>query len=66
LFLNASTWWDKDVPEKAKGNPAYITVDVGTYNPLLGKAYSEIAAERRTMHKSQGFGAAKVRGVQEE
>lgn len=66
LFLNASTWWDKDLPEKAKGNPAYITVDVGTYNPLLGKAYSEIAAESRTMHKSQGFGAAKVRGVQEE
>ena len=66
LFLNASTWWDKDLPEKAKGNPDYITVDVGTYNPLLGKAYSEIAAESRTMHKSQGFGAAKVRGVQEE
>lgn len=66
LFLNASTWWDKDLPEKAKGNPDYITVDVGTYNPLLGKAYSEIAAESRTMHKSQGFGAAKARGVQEE
>ena len=66
LFLNASTWWDKDLPEKAKGNPDYITLDVGTYNPLLGKAYSEIAAESRTMHKSQGFGAAKARGVQEE
>lgn len=66
LFLNASTWWDKDLPENAKDNPDYITVDVGTYNPLLGKAYSEIAAESRTMHKSQGFGAAKVRGVQEE
>ncbi|HEY9081989.1 MAG TPA: PIG-L family deacetylase [Vicingaceae bacterium] len=66
LFLNASTWWDKDLPEKAKGNPDYITLDVGTYNPLLGKAYSEIAAESRTMHKSQGFGAAKVRGVQDE
>ncbi len=66
LFLNASTWWDKDLPEKAKGNPDYITLDVGTYNPLLGKAYSEIAAESRTMHKSQGFGAAKTRGVQDE
>jgi LmbE family N-acetylglucosaminyl deacetylase len=66
LFLNASTWWDKDLPEKAKDNPDYITIDVGTYNPLLGKAYSEIAAESRTMHKSQGFGAAKVRGTQTE
>lgn len=66
LFLNASTWWDKDLPDKAKGNPDYITIDVGAYNPLLGKAYSEIAAESRTMHKSQGFGAAKTRGVQDE
>ncbi len=66
LFLNASTWWDKELPEKAKDNPDYITIDVGTYNPLLGKAYSEIAAESRTMHKSQGFGAAKIRGTQTE
>lgn len=66
LFLNASTWWDKKLPEKAKDNPDYITIDVGTYNPLLGKAYSEIAAESRTMHKSQGFGAAKARGTQTE
>lgn len=66
LFLNASTWWDKELPEKAKNNPDYITIDVGSYNPLLGKAYSEIAAESRTMHKSQGFGAAKTRGVQTE
>ena len=66
LFLNASTWWDKELPEKAKNNPDYVTIDVGTYNPLLGKAYSEIAAESRTMHKSQGFGAAKARGVQTE
>lgn len=66
LFLNASTWWDKELPEKAKNNPNYITIDVGTYNPLLGKSYSEIAAESRTMHKSQGFGTAKTRGVQTE
>lgn len=66
LFLNTSTWWDKELPEKAKDNPDYITIDVGTYNPLLGMAYSEIAAESRTMHKSQGFGAAKTRGVQTE
>jgi len=36
--------------------------DVGIYNPLLGKGYGEIAAESRTMHKSQGFGSAKNRG----
>jgi LmbE family N-acetylglucosaminyl deacetylase len=39
-----------------------INVDVGEYNPLLGKSYSEIAAESRSMHKSQGFGVSAYRG----
>lgn len=39
-----------------------IKVDVGGYNALLGKSYGEIAAEARTMHKSQGFGTALQRG----
>jgi LmbE family N-acetylglucosaminyl deacetylase len=40
LFLNASTWWDKELPEKAKANPTeYTTIDIGTYNTLLGKSY---------------------------
>ena len=39
-----------------------IKLDVGGYNPLLGKSYGEIAAESRSMHKSQGFGSAKQRG----
>lgn len=63
LYLNTSTWWDKDLPTKATDNPEqYTTIDVGTYNALLGKSYSEIASESRTMHKSQGFGSGKVRG----
>lgn len=39
-----------------------IKLDVGGYNPLLGKSYGELAAESRSMHKSQGFGSAKQRG----
>lgn len=39
-----------------------IKLDVGGYNTLLGKSYGEIAAESRSMHKSQGFGSAKQRG----
>jgi LmbE family N-acetylglucosaminyl deacetylase len=63
LYLNTSTWWDKELPQKAKDNPGkYTTIDVGTYNTLLGKSYSEIASESRTMHKSQGFGSGKTRG----
>jgi LmbE family N-acetylglucosaminyl deacetylase len=39
-----------------------IPVDLGGYNPLLGTSYGEIAARSRSMHKSQGFGAAGRRG----
>ena len=37
-------------------------LDVGGYNPLLGKSYGEIAALSRSNHKSQGFGASASRG----
>ncbi|ANE52889.1 PIG-L family deacetylase [Flavisolibacter tropicus] len=36
--------------------------DVGGFNPIIGKSYGEIAAESRSQHKSQGFGAARTRG----
>ena len=39
-----------------------IKVNVGVFNPLLGKSYGEIAAESRSNHKSQGFGSARQRG----
>lgn len=39
-----------------------IKINVGTYNAMLGKSCGEIAAESRTMHKSQGFGTAGQRG----
>jgi LmbE family N-acetylglucosaminyl deacetylase len=38
-------------------------IDVGVFNPLLGKGYGEIAADSRSNHKSQGFGTAKQRGT---
>ncbi|MBC8034475.1 MAG: PIG-L family deacetylase [Chitinophagaceae bacterium] len=37
-------------------------IDVGLFNPLLGKGYGEIAALSRSQHKSQGFGVAAQRG----
>ncbi|MDQ3047975.1 MAG: PIG-L family deacetylase [Bacteroidota bacterium] len=39
-----------------------LKIDVGVFNPLLGKSYGEIAANSRSCHKSQGFGTAKQRG----
>ncbi|MEO6461789.1 MAG: PIG-L family deacetylase, partial [Candidatus Eisenbacteria bacterium] len=42
--------------------PGRVRVDVGAYDPLLGRSYTEIAGESRSMHKSQGFGSAERRG----
>lgn len=42
---------------------ATIRINVGEYNPTLGKSYAEIAAESRSQHKSQGFGTLQRRGV---
>jgi LmbE family N-acetylglucosaminyl deacetylase len=39
-----------------------LKIDVGLFNPTLGKSYGEIAAISRTNHKSQGFGSALQRG----
>ncbi len=43
--------------------PGRVRVDVGAYDALLGRSYSEIAGESRSMHKSQGFGSAERRGA---
>lgn len=37
-------------------------MNVGQYNPLLGKSYGELAAISRSQHKSQGFGVPSQRG----
>ncbi len=42
--------------------PGRIRVDLGEYNALLGRSYTELAGESRSMHKTQGFGAAERRG----
>ncbi len=43
--------------------PGSVSADLGAYNTLLGRSYTEIAAQARTMHKSQGFGSAERRGA---
>jgi LmbE family N-acetylglucosaminyl deacetylase len=39
-----------------------LKVEVGGYNPLIGKSYGEIGGEARSMHKSQGEGRPRRRG----
>jgi len=43
-------------------SPDQFKIDVGVYNPVLGKGYGELAAESRSNHKTQGFGSARTRG----
>jgi LmbE family N-acetylglucosaminyl deacetylase len=40
----------------------FLAIDLGKFNPLIGKSYTEVSAESRSMHKSQGFGASGRRG----
>jgi LmbE family N-acetylglucosaminyl deacetylase len=61
LFWNRFSWQQIDPADPLVAND--VKIDLGTYNPLLGRAYSEIAAESRSQHKSQGFGAAERRGT---
>ncbi|MBL7872651.1 MAG: PIG-L family deacetylase [Cyclobacteriaceae bacterium] len=63
LYTNTGRWWNQTISEKT---PDIVTMNVGTYNPLLGKSYSEIAAASRTSHKSQGFGSSGSRGDSQE
>jgi LmbE family N-acetylglucosaminyl deacetylase len=59
LFTNTGRWWNQTINEKS---PGVVALNVGAFNTLLGKSYSEIAAESRTQHKSQGFGSQGRRG----
>jgi hypothetical protein len=54
IFFNAYNFRGEFEPEAGK---RYFAMEVGGYNPLLGKTYHQLAADSRTMHKSQGFGS---------
>lgn len=56
LYFNTSSWWIKDLPERARNNENFVRVNVGDYSPLLGETYARIASRSRSQHKSQGFG----------
>ncbi|MEM7551885.1 MAG: PIG-L family deacetylase [Bacteroidota bacterium] len=65
VFWNTHPFWFRNSQTKFDSS-AYATIEVGLFNPLLGKSYNEIASESRSMHKSQGFGSLRARGNQTE
>ena len=58
FLWNRSSWGIKPEDDLS----GFVRLDVGQYNALLGLSYGEMAAESRSMHKSQGFGVARTRG----
>jgi LmbE family N-acetylglucosaminyl deacetylase len=47
----------------ARGNrvAGAVGMNVGEYDPVLGRSYAEIAGESRAQHRSQGFGGIQFR-----
>lgn len=54
IFFNAYNFGGDFTPEAGK---VYHVFPVGEFDGVLGESYSQIAADSRTMHKSQGFGS---------
>jgi LmbE family N-acetylglucosaminyl deacetylase len=52
----------KEQREEVEKLPNKISVDPGDYDPVLGHSYAEIAGMSRSMHRSQGMGAAERKG----
>ncbi|MEP5613969.1 MAG: PIG-L family deacetylase [Cyclobacteriaceae bacterium] len=61
LFWNRSWWSFRNTGEKPD-TTTLTQINVGKYNPLLGKSYTEISSLSRSMHRSQGFGSTGRRG----
>ena len=57
IFWNRSSFLIKPTDDMSGD----VKLDVNEYNPLLGESYGEMAADSRSMHKSQGFGVARNR-----
>ena len=59
--------WNTYTPGFTNNSPTdekkpYTSAEIGGYNPVLGKSYTEIAALSRSQHKSQAFGTSPARG----
>ena len=65
LVWNTSPFFfsNRNIPFDSAG---LATLEAGGFNPLLGKAFTEIAAASVSMHKSQGVGRPPLRGARKE
>lgn len=55
-------FWNAFVRQGTRVDSTWLRVDVGGFEPLLGRSWGEIAAVSRSNHRSQGFGVAERHG----
>ena len=60
-YYNVPTF-SRRMEQQASQRPGRLRVELGGYDPVLGKSYAEIAGESRSMHRSQAMGASQRKG----
>lgn len=65
VVWNTSSWFFRRSGQEFNESD-YVSMDVGAFEPLLGKSFNEIASASRSMHRSQGFGSRTNRGSRKE
>ncbi|MCI0444050.1 PIG-L family deacetylase [bacterium] len=60
IVWNSYSWGRDQISDQEKATLSKM--ELGDYNPVLGKSYTELAGVSRSMHKSQGFGDSQDRG----
>ena len=63
LVFNDFQWFTPQLDSLSAVNDSIVKMNVGVYNALLGQSVTEIAAQSRSQHQSQGFGSTGSRGT---
>ena len=61
LYWNTLTFTRRMIEAEAARKDR-LRINVGQYDPVLGKSYAEIAGESRSLHRSQAMGASQRKG----
>ena len=61
LYWNTPTFSRRMIEAEAARKDR-LRINVGQYDPVLGKSYTEIAGESRSLHRSQAMGASQRKG----
>ena len=60
-YHNVPTF-SRRMEQAAAQHPGRLRVELGEYDPVLGKSYAEVAGESRSMHRSQAMGTSQRKG----